>query len=154
MVFVAAGLILLLIQSGAGRMLAAGGVRLDGIPALLAWYATRTRSPEGLPLVLLFAYLAQPFTLQPFAAVAALWGGSYLMAGYVLENVDCSEWWQEAALTAFLALGLEVFSRALGSGLEGSWAPRFLQVLADGALAPVLFALFERGIAGGEEEAF
>ena len=115
---------------------------LDGLCPLVAWMAVQSRLPDGIIPVIVLGMVADAFSvagpgLYPFAMAMG-----YLMARYILVNMECRSWWQQALLV-FLSGGvIKLLLLLLSGSLEQLDLQGLVDVAVTALLSPLWFRLF------------
>ncbi|NDY43527.1 hypothetical protein G3N55_11845 [Dissulfurirhabdus thermomarina] len=140
----AAGFVLLVLETALGRVFQAGMIRLDGVVPMVIWHGLRRPLPAGLIPVLALALLAGVFSNVATGLFFVAYAAGYLLVRYLQGQVLCPAAWQQALLAGFVGLAVALVLFAGDGVTDLFWPWGVGQAVVWGVTAPAWFWLFDR----------
>ncbi len=142
--FLLTGYLLMVSETAWGNELQVGFVRIDGLLALIVWYAIRHPVAEGIMPVCLLGFMSTPLSALPSWSFVAGYALVYLTVRYIQFHVLELLMWQQMLIVMFTSLQAVIILTIVGGDVGLVWPWGIGQAILNGITAPVWFFLFNR----------
>ncbi len=140
--FLITGYVLLVLESTLG-VIGPHGMRMDGLFALLVWFAVRVGMPEGLTATLLLGAMAEGLTSLPPGIYVGAFVLAYLMIRYIVSNLMYTTMLYKILLVMFVSMNGMVIIFAGGRRMDMVWPLGVAQTVLNGLTAPLFIMFFD-----------
>ncbi len=142
--FLLTGYLLMVFETAWGNELQVGFIRLDGLLALIVWYALRHTVAEGfIPVCLLGLIAASLSALPPWIFVMD-YAVVFLMVRYIQSHVLELMMWQRMLVVMFTSLQAVTILMIVAGDIGLVWPWGIGQSILNGITSPIWFFLFDR----------